>query len=399
MDSHLLESKIIDRLKALQLPIGVALPSGGSYSPAVAADVMIIIHDKRAILPFVTGNIGQIGSDYIAGYIDIVGDLRKIMALVPSLLKDNPTKPSITSVIKTSIVNMLYRSAATDAKNIEFHYDVSDDFYKLWLDPRRVYSCAYYKTPRTTLAEAQEAKLDHICRKLMLKPGDSFLDIGAGWGGLLFHAAESYGVKADGITLSKNQHAYVNEQIVKRGLQNRVRMLLCDYRDIQGKYDKIASVGMFEHVGRKNLPLYFSKLNELLVAGGLILNHGITAGGIDNFRLSGGMGEFIGKHIFPGGELQHISHVLEVSSKAGLETLDVENLRPHYARTLWDWSDNLERQIHEAIRVTNERTVRTYRMYLAGCALGFEQGWTSLNQVLLTNSRKSTYPFNRGYMY
>ena len=267
---------------------------------------------------------------------------------------------------------------------MQFHYDVSDDFYALWLDPLRVYSCAYYREPTMTLAEAQQAKLDHICRKLMLREGERFLDIGAGWGGLLLWAAEHYGVRAQGITLSKNQHAHVNRLIDERGLRGRVTMELRDYRELPEAepYDKIASVGMFEHVGHALLPAYFGKIWRLLAPGGLLMNHGITAGGTRNEQLGAGMGDFIERYIFPGGELEHVSHVLEVLSEAGLEALDVENLRPHYARTLWDWSDGLEARLEQARSVTRDSVVRAYRLYLAGSAMCFEHGWISLFQML-----------------
>ncbi|HYF21374.1 MAG TPA: class I SAM-dependent methyltransferase, partial [Ramlibacter sp.] len=286
--------------------------------------------------------------------------------------------------------------------------------------PRRVYSCAYFKDVQMSLGQAQEAKLDHICRKLMLKPGEKFLDVGAGWGGLLLWAAENYGVDATGITLSKNQHAHVNRLIEDKGLKGRVRMELRDYRELAGErsYDKIASVGMFEHVGQANMAMYFSKIHALLKPGGLAMNHGITSGNLDPGQLGAGMGEFIGKYIFPGGELLHISEVLREAAMAGLEMVDTENLRPHYARTLWAWSDALEDRLEEAQRVLETtgtapdagKVLRAYRLYLAGCAMCFEQGWISLHQVLAANpdgraetgplrGAQSVYPFNRGYMY
>src|SRR5690606_3205149 len=275
---------------------------------------------------------------------------------------------------------------------------------------------AYYKKPDYSLSQAQEAKLHHICKKLRLQPGERFLDIGAGWGGLLLWAAENYGVDATGITLSKNQHAHVNALIEQKGLSGRVRMLLLDYRklDDSDPFDKIASVGMFEHVGRSNLPLYFSRLYQLIRPGGLIMNHGITAGGTENSQLAYGMGDFIDKYIFPGGELVHVSKVLESVTEGGLETVDVENLRPHYARTLWAWSDNLARQLDRAYEIlpgeSGAKSVRAYRLYLAGCAMAFERGWISLHQVLCQKQRYvdhreldgpegQAYPFRRDYIY
>jgi len=254
----------------------------------------------------------------------------------------------------------------------------------------------------------------------MLRPGERFLDIGAGWGGLLMWAAENYGVNAKGITLSKNQHAHVNRLIEDKGLQGRVRMELRDYRELDESegYDKIASVGMFEHVGQANMPAYFGKIHRLLKPGGLVMNHGITSGGIHPGHMGAGMGEFIEKYIFPGGEVLHISHVLRDMAAAGLEMVDTENLRPHYARTLWTWSDGLEARLDEAQRVLEttgraddaQKVLRAYRLYLAGCAMIFEQEWIGLYQILATRpdgqpqtgalrGAQSVYPFNREYMY
>src|SRR3954462_385471 len=218
----------------------------------------------------------------------------------------------------------------------------------------------------------------------MLREGERFLDIGAGWGGLLLWAAEHYGVRADGITLSKNQHAHVNRLIEERGLRGRVTMALRDYRDLpEGEpYDRIASVGMFEHVGLVQLPAYFAKVRRLLKPGGLMMNHGITAGNTRNEQLGAGMGDFIERYTFPGGELLHVSHVLKVMSDAQLEAVDAENLRPHYARTLWAWSDRLEQNLAQARKLTSESVVRAYRLYLAGSAMSFEHGWISLFQLL-----------------
>lgn len=400
---------------ALQLPQGQQL--GASDAP-----VKLSFSSWSSMARLKAGQIGALAEDYVEGKLQLEGAMRDVMRVVTKLLPGHPGQ-SDTSwwsrlLLRASAINA--HTPTRDAAQIQFHYDVSDAFYALWLDPRRVYSCAYYRAADLTLAQAQEAKLDHICRKLMLKPGERFLDIGAGWGALLLWAAEHYGVKATGITLSKNQHAHVQRLIAEKGLGQQVRMELQDYRDLpeDQPFDKISSVGMFEHVGQANMATYFSKIKRLLAPGGLVLNHGITAGGVKHRQLGAGMGDFIGKYIFPGGELLHVSAVLAHLAGAGLEMVDTENLRPHYARTLWDWSDALESRMEQARQVLAstcgaqraEKILRAYRLYLAGSAMSFEQGWISLHQVLATRpsgqmqseaikGAQSVYPFSRDYIY
>jgi cyclopropane-fatty-acyl-phospholipid synthase len=414
--------KIESQIAALPVPVAVRLPGErrvGAAQPAVVLE----FREWGSLATLAAGQVGKLAEDIVEDRVHFEGRMRDLMAAAAHLLPGSPVASDTnwwTQMLRRARSLAHHATPQKDAQQIQFHYDVSDDFYALWLDPRRVYSCAYYREPGYSLAQAQEAKLDHICRKLMLRPGERFLDIGAGWGGLLMWAAEHYGVDATGITLSKNQHAYVNRLIEQKGLQGRVRMELRDYRELDEShaYDKIASVGMFEHVGQVNMPLYFSKILRLLKPGGLVMNHGITAGGVAVSQLGAGMGDFIEKYIFPGGELLHVSHVLREVSMSGLEMVDTENLRPHYARTLWAWSDALEEQLPQAQRVLQEtgnaadaaKVLRAYRLYLAGCAMSFEQGWISLHQVLATRpdgrmesgplrGAQSSYPFNRGYMY
>lgn len=412
-----IERAFEQRLAPQGVPLAVVLPGGrrlGQADPAVT----LRLHELAPLAHLATGQIGRVAEAYVEGRLDIDGSMRDLMHVAALLVGDaalaSDAAAPLTwwSNLVRTVKSRVRHQLDADSRQVQFHYDVSDDFYGLWLDERRVYSCAYWKDPKLTLDGAQAAKLDLICRKLMLHEGQRFLDIGAGWGGLLLWAAEHYGVRADGITLSKNQHAHVNQLIDARGLRGRVTMTLCDYRDLPQAqpYDAIASVGMFEHVGHANLPVYFHQVLRLLKPGGLLMNHGITAGGTRNHQLGAGMGEFIERYIFPGGELMHASHVLRVMSEAGLEPVDVENLRPHYARTLWAWSDRLEAQLARARELTRESVVRAYRLYLAGSAMSFEQGWISLQQMLATHpdhdlgsgpmrGAQSRFPFNREYIY
>jgi cyclopropane-fatty-acyl-phospholipid synthase len=390
-----------------RLPADVALqlPQGQRLGDANAL-VKLSFSRWSSIARLKAGQIGALAEDYVEGKLQIEGAMRDVMCAVTKLLPGNPVESDTGwwSGLLQRTRSMTAHTPTKDAVQVQFHYDVSDAFYALWLDPRRVYSCAYYRDfsdASMTLARAQEAKLDHICCKLMLQPGERFLDIGAGWGALLLWAAEHYGVDATGITLSKNQHAHVQRLIEQKGLGQRVRVELRDYRDMaeDQPFDKISSVGMFEHVGHANMTAYFGKIMRLLAR----------------------MGDFIEKYIFPGGELLHVSAVLEHLARAGLEMVDTENLRPHYARTLWDWSDALEARLDVARQVLAadggperaEKTLRAYRLYLAGSAMSFEQGWLSLHQLLATRpsgdvrdaqagqikGAQSVYPFSRDYMY
>ena len=414
-------SALETRLASSPIPLALVLPSGERYG-AQPAEVLLRFHDNAALAALAAGQVGTVGMAVVEGMVSFEGSARDLMGAAAALLQADPARGNAHwwSQAMARVRSMALHTLERDARQVQFHYDLSDDFYALWLDPRRVYSCAYYRQPGMTLAQAQEAKLDHICRKLGLQTGQRFLDIGAGWGGLLLFAAENYGVQATGITLSRNQHAHVQRQIESRGLEGRVQMLLCDYRQLDASqpYDRIASVGMFEHVGRANMGAYFATVRNLLRPGGLVLNHGITAGGVDNAQLGAGMGDFIERYIFPGGELLHVSQVLHDMAQAGLEMVDTENLRPHYARTLWAWSDALEARLPEAEKVllsqgdaqSAAKALRAYRLYLAGSAMGFERGWMALHQMLAVHpdgqiesatlrGAQSDYPFNREYIY
>jgi cyclopropane-fatty-acyl-phospholipid synthase len=380
MESSRILASIGRRIEQSGLPLAVRLWDGASAG-APQPQVTITVRHPQALAALGHPTAGGLAARYVEQEIDIEGPIRDVVGLGTALSgawADAPPAP-VRRLARWTRHTRLF-----DSKSIRSHYDVSDDFFSLWLDRRRVYSCAYYRRADDTLEIAQERKLDHICRKLRLSAGERFLDIGCGWGSLVMWAAERYGVEALGITLSRNQHDYARARIRELRLEGRCEVRLLDYRDVPEtrSFDKIASIGMIEHVGRANLGTYFGKIARLLRPGGLLLNHGITHNVPGQRELGSDIGEFIDRYVFPGGELTHISAVLEAQSAQGLESWDVESLRPHYAKTLWHWVERLEANRAAAIAAVGERLYRVWRIYMAGSALGFERGWMSVYQVL-----------------
>jgi cyclopropane-fatty-acyl-phospholipid synthase len=400
----MLESRIEKMVGELRsqagLPLAIELWNGKRYALGECPTVTLRVPAASAVKYLAKADLAALGEAYVEGHIEVEGPIGDAIRAAESLARRLGGE-------KKGRPPQLFRnihSRRRDAEAIRYHYDVSNDFYALWLDPRMVYSCAYYKTGAESIETAQQQKLDHICRKLRLVPGDRFLDIGCGWGALAMHAAGHFGAKVLGITLSTNQHALANERIKAAGLQDRCEVRLQDYRDVPGTgvFDKIASIGMFEHVGLKNLPVYFTAIRRLLADGGIVLNHGITSTDPDSRSVGLGAGDFIGKYVFPHGELPHLSLVIREMGAAGLEVMDVETLRQHYAKTLQQWSERLEGSLEKARAFTNEKRLRIWRTYLAGCAHAFAEGWVSIQQVLAVktgNPRNNPLPWTREYMY
>jgi cyclopropane-fatty-acyl-phospholipid synthase len=278
-------------------------------------------------------------------------------------------------------------SIERDRQAIAYHYDVSNDFYSLWLDKEMVYSCAYFRTAGDDLDIAQERKLDYICRKLRLSPDKRLLDVGCGWGGLVMHAAANYGVNATGITLSKQQAELANERISKRGLADRCRVKIQDYRQVDGRqpFDALVSVGMFEHVGETLLPTYFNQAYRLLKPGGVFLNHGIGRSIHERKTLGP---SFSDTYVFPDGELVPIHVTLRAAEEANFEVRDVESLREHYAMTLRQWVHRLENNHKQALQYVDEPTYRVWRLFMSGSAHGFESTRLTVYQALLVKPGK-----------
>jgi cyclopropane-fatty-acyl-phospholipid synthase len=355
-----------------------------------------------------------LGEAYIYDDIDIEGDIHAFFRFINYLREMRPGPVQRLRWLKRLFalpgggrpragrqkanLRGIVHSRQRDSQAISYHYDVSNEFYQLWLDSRMVYSCAYFADPGDDIDTAQKRKLDYICRKLRLLPGDRLLDIGCGWGGLVMHAAQQYGVDALGITLSRPQVELAQERIRQAGLQDRCRVEYQDYREVSGTFDKLVSVGMFEHVGGKMLPVYFRQAYALLRPGGVFLNHGIALSGW--LRKPPGQ-PFSQRYVFPDGELKPIHATLKAAEQAALEVRDVESLREHYALTLTNWVRRLDARADEARKLTDETTYRIWRLYMAGSADGFRCARGNIFQTLLVKPDRgvSGLPLTRADWY
>lgn len=399
----MLESQVVKYLESLRqrrpLPVTVALWDGTQVPLGEPSKVGIRLRSSSAARYLLKPSLDALGEGYVEGHLDVEGRIRDVVEIAEQLARDADDRQG-----KGRLPAWISRhTRKSDRAAIEYHYDVSDAFYAQWLDPNMVYSCAYFDSPERDLASAQVAKLDHVCRKLRLAPGETLLDIGCGWGAMAIHAARHYGVRVVGVTLSSNQHALATERVRAAGLSDRVEIRLQDYRDVPGDgvFDKISSIGMFEHVGLKQLGAYFSAVMRLLKPGGIAMNHGITSADAESRSVGLGAGDFIDRYVFPDGELPHVSLAIRELSQAGLELVDAESLRRHYALTCERWSEAFERNVAELERLAGAQRARIWRVYLAGCAHAFAKGWINIYQLLAIRSEggASPLPLTRDYMY
>ncbi|MGH9117081.1 MAG: class I SAM-dependent methyltransferase [Acidimicrobiales bacterium] len=401
--------EIVDRLHADLSSAGHAFPIRRWDGVALGADDagwrLVLEHPwslRSLLLPPTDRNAGEA---YVFGDVDVEGsmiaairEVARLRALPVPLwdrlamaarLRRLPPRPEAAGLRRFRPRGRKH-STGRDTQAVRFHYDVGNDFYRLFLDRNLVYSCAYFDeadraAPRADeqLDRAQVRKLDLICRKLDLRPGERLLDIGCGWGSLVIHAASRFGVQALGITLSEPQAELANERIRAAGLEGRAEAIVADYREVEGTFDAVASIGMVEHVGAARLGAYFDRAFSLTGTGGRFLNHGITTGRRMEVRdLSRDRHSFIGAYVFPDGALVPAHLAVERMERSGFELLDVEQLRPHYARTLTHWVDRLERRADQARAEVGDATYRTWRAYMAGSVVGFETDDLGVVQVL-----------------
>jgi len=391
----------------------IRLWDGTRVAGKTSAPTTVVLRQPAVIRRLlVSRDILALGEAFLAGDIDIEGPIEGAFDLVDYLDDHSPGWSARWRAAWRALgLPVRYhapgtrglrarRSARRNSRaSIGHHYDVSNDFYRLWLDPEMVYSCAYFREPAQTLEAAQRDKLDYVCRKLRLRPGQHLLDIGCGWGALIRHAATHYGVQAHGITLSGQQYDYARARVRDEGLDDQVTVDLCDYRNLprETRFDRIVSIGMFEHVGIRNFPTYFETVKGLLRPGGLFLNHGITN---DSGWLDTPITRFVNRYVFPDGELTRVSEVSSALERAGFEILDVEDLRPHYAMTCRRWVRRLEQASEQARALTNEMIYRIWRLYMAGAGYYFQQGSLRVYQALVCHSGEPwPVPLRRNDLY
>lgn len=410
---------------------GTFEPAGATSSPDFTICFERAGALRRMLLPatelsiaeaFISGDVEIEGNmelamnlaDSIGSRLQSAGTMARLLKKLVALPKDHAITPKVLKGTRFSrgIDRLLALGRPGDEKAIQYHYDVGNDFYQLWLDPKMVYTCAYFRNPSDDLATAQVAKLDHICRKLRLEPGMRMLDVGCGWGALIMHAAENYGVEAVGITLSQAQADLGLQRIKEAGLSDRCRIELRDYRDLgtNMEFDRASSVGMMEHVRADLQPGYFESVYRVLKPTGLFMNHAIVS--VSRARPST-VGDrlkaklwrrdaFIDKYVFPDGRMVPLSHVIASAESIGFEVRDVESLREHYAITLRHWTKGLESHKAEAIRIAGERTYRVWRLYMSSSIYAFVSGRINIVQTLLVKPGKdgrSEMPLTRDYMY
>lgn len=386
----------------VNLPVRLSWGPGGASAPALGdfetPRVQIRVRDAQALPLLIEPGLDTLGQAYVEGLVDVDGHMADILAVAHRLAETAQPANGLLGRMR----RVFGHTRESDSEAIQYHYDVSNEFYLPWLGERMVYSCGYFEHGDETLDEAQRKKIDHILRKIRLMPGQRLLDIGCGWGALVLRAAQVFGAQCVGVTLSNNQFELAQQRVAKAGLQDRIEIRLQDYRDVSdGSFDRITSVGMFEHVGLDHLAGYFAQVRALLKPDGWAMNHGITSTDAHDGETRHGGGRFIDRYVFPRGELPHIGTVLRTLQEGGLEAFDVENLRRHYQRTTALWSEGFEAHAEQVRPLVDEKRWRIWRIYLAGCAWAFEHDEVAIYQVLCRAAGQSAQglPWSRRYIY
>jgi cyclopropane-fatty-acyl-phospholipid synthase len=351
-------------------------------------DFEVIFHRKIPFGKVMKTPSVSLGEAYMDGTLDIRGDMDEVLRMIQ--YNKSTMVPKVISPLSR------LASMSKQKEDVQYHYDLGNDFYSLWLDETMSYSCAYFQSPDDTLEKAQLQKIDHVLKKLQLNPGETLLDIGSGWGWLIIRAAQQFGVKATGITLSEEQFRKTKERIGELGLHNQVEVYLLDYRELakSGRtFDKISSVGMFEHVGREQFTIFMQSIRSLLKERGVVLLHTITG------PVEEPTNPWITKYIFPGGYIPSLREIIGLLPDHDFHTIDVESLRLHYAQTLDHWSDRFEHNIEQIREKHGERFIRMWRLYLRSCAASFRVSGLNLHQILFSKGLNNDLFMTREHLY
>ncbi len=356
-------------------------------------EVLLRLKTKESAQQLLANGFLGFAEAYMAGYLEVEGNLQELLRL-GYCVEFEKNNLSFWQKMRFLLRRLGTRNTSSRvSKNISYHYDLGDEFYALYLDKTMTYSCAYFNSDTDSLEQAQRNKYEHICRKLALQPGEKLVDIGCGWGGMLIYAARKYGIKGLGNTLSHNQCECAKRKIEELGLQNQIEVVLKDYREITGKFDKFVSIGMFEHVGKAFIPLFMHKISNLLKEGGTGLLHTIG-------KDAESPGDpWILKYIFPGYYVPNLAEIVAQMGLSALSIVDVENLRFHYAHTLDRWADNYENSVEKVRCMFDESFVRMWRLYLQVCSAGFKYGNSRLYQILFTKGLTNSLPLTRTHLY
>ena len=363
-----------------------------AYRPSGECRGRIILRDRRALFSMVFSPEIGFGDAFSAGRVEVDGDLVDVLArCYRSMERAGPTAG------KRSILGRLPKprsnTASGSRRHIQHHYDLGNDFYRLWLDEAMVYTCAYYDTPDASLEQAQRAKLDHVCRKLMLRPGQEVIEAGCGWGSLALHMAREYGVRVRAFNISKEQIAYARERASREGLDGRVEFVLDDYRSIEGSCDAFVSVGMLEHVGVRNYQTLGAIIARTLRPAGLALVHSVGR------NRPAPVNAWLEQRIFPGSYPPSLREMMAIFEPYNFSVIDVENLRLHYARTLEEWLARFDRAVATVRAMYDEEFIRAWRLYLAGCSAAFYANSTQLFQIVCAPSANNDVPWTRHHVY
>jgi cyclopropane-fatty-acyl-phospholipid synthase len=398
---HILDERSFDRgvirwiMKSVGNPrISVRLWNGDEFRVTEARPAACLeFRSRRAVLELLRSPSVGFGECYSKGLIEVHGDFLAFSNAIAAATAEHRDNSYYVSRLRSLLHAVRHNSLSRSRHNVHHHYDLGNDFYRLWLDERMVYTCAYYDTPAATLDEAQVAKLDHVCRKLQLQPGQKVIEAGCGWGALALHMAEHYGVEVLAYNNSREQVAYARERAAAMKLEDRVTFIEDDYRTIDKRCDAFVSVGMLEHVGLASFRTLGAVIKRALKPDGFGLVHSIGR------SFPNRTDAWITRHIFPGGHIPSLGEMMSVFEPHKFSILDVENLRPHYARTCAAWLQNFEAAADTVAEMYDEEFVRKWRLYLASSSAGFESGTLQLYQVVFTPRGNNDVPWTREYQY